>query len=955
MFSRRPVAVVFVVTAAGIGALRTGAATDTLTAGQACQAPPFEISSDPNIFSEEQENHLGDAVAERLARDFRVIEEPELTAPLAAIGDRLMKHMPPSRLRLQFHLIELPEVNAFVLPGGRIYVSRKMVSFAASEDELAGVIAHELGHLVTRQQTITISRQFRNVLNVTSVGDRADIFEKYHRLLDNAARNPNAFRQSGGHESRDQIAADRTGIFMLAAAGYDPAAYANMYDRFAETKGKTGGFFSDLFGTTSPEARRLREVIKSTATVPASCVEPKISTGADYQRWQTAVVGFAARAPKEALRGVLSRTRLEPPLRGDTTHLRFSPDGRFILAQDDSGITILTRAPLAPVFRIHAPEARNAQFTPDSGNIVFHTSDLRVERWTLTGRKLDTVHEVVVRTSCVQTLLAPDGRTLACADADFGLSLVDVASGAVVFQKKQFYEPDVLMLLNTLFGSMVSEEPDDEPSFVTLGFSTDARYFAAGFRRETNAYLQIGGQEVSLIYDLQAKAPIVPKGTARKFIATGFTFTGPDRLIAINPGNVTKSGIVALPAGEVVQEVGVFGSSLSAATKGNFLFARPMQKYLVGVLDVSKGVGTKGLITPAIDIYDDVFIAERGTGALGLYSMTDNQLRAEVALPPSTLGRVRASAVSPDLKWLAVSERSRGGVWNLTDGRRAIFMRGFRGASVDAAGRVAVDVPRFREEPRQILQVDAARAQALGAAKLGDDRTSQVGGLLFVRTPDKRGGEAAGFLFEVRDARTPGTLWSRKFGADSPERLAMDPATDRVAFIWSAATAAVRNEVRKDSTLRQQLDALKEIEGDSIVQVFEGRTGKQIGTTFIETGKGSFRVVDMASDGDWLAVEDTQDRTRIYSLSTGEMKGRVFGTDAVVHGGRSLVAVRNSSGRLSVHDTATLALREEFTFSWPVAFAAFGADGTRLLVLTTDHTAFVLDLKTTPGVVGSRR
>lgn len=106
-----------------------------------------------------------------------MIEDPEVTEYLTKIGERLTKHLPINRLRFQFFLVDLPDANAFVLPGGRIFVSRKLVAAALTEDELAGVIAHELGHLVTHESAIKTTRLFKEVLGVTSVGDRRDIFD----------------------------------------------------------------------------------------------------------------------------------------------------------------------------------------------------------------------------------------------------------------------------------------------------------------------------------------------------------------------------------------------------------------------------------------------------------------------------------------------------------------------------------------------------------------------------------------------------------------------------------------------------------------------------------------------------------------------------------------------------------------------------------------------------------
>src|SRR5262245_45082962 len=124
-------------------------------AQQPCRPPAIQISREPNIFTEEQEADLGDAIAEQLQRNFRVIEDDEVTGYLKRIGDRIVSRLPATKLRFQFFLVDLPDANAFVLPGGRIYVSRKLVAFTKSEDELAAVISHETGHLMARQHSVS--------------------------------------------------------------------------------------------------------------------------------------------------------------------------------------------------------------------------------------------------------------------------------------------------------------------------------------------------------------------------------------------------------------------------------------------------------------------------------------------------------------------------------------------------------------------------------------------------------------------------------------------------------------------------------------------------------------------------------------------------------------------------------------------------------------------------------
>ena len=937
---RRAVVVIGVFLAVGLLATPR----ELVTAQEPCRPPMPPPSAAPNIFTEAQENDLGDAIAEQLDRDLRVIDEPEITSELRRIGQRLVRHLPATSLRIQFFLIDLPDANAFVLPGGRIYVSRKLVSFSQNEDELAAVLGHELGHLVLRQQTIGFTRLLREVLKVTSLGDRKDVFGKYHALMDNAARNPGAFRRSDSHEDREQVDADRIGLFVVGAAGYDPQAHGRLFDRLMETKGNTGGFFSNLLGTTPPEARRLREMLRTEKSVPASCIDSRADTDG-YSRWQAAVVSYTGLGRKESLRRVVSQTVLEPPLRGEVTRIRFSPDGRHILAQDDAGITVLTREPFAPRFRIEAPEATSAQFTPDSKQVVFPTADLRVERWNVSDGKLAEARELVVRALCLQTALSPDGRTMACLDDNFDVALFEMATGTAMFRKKQFYTPDPFTLLQKAM-ALAGVESSADADFLSMGFSTDSRFFAASFRSRGMAEYGIGSDDDTLVYDFQTKAPVPINRNVRNLMKGGFVFTGPDRLVAFNAENSSRSAIIGLPAGTVIQQLGMFPGRLEAATRGNYLFVRPFQapKYGVGVMDVAKGQVIKASPQSAIDIYDDVFVAERVTGELALYGIAESTPRVAVALPRGLLGRLRASAVSSDLRYVAVSERSRGALWDLTKGDRiGQVPNGFRGAHFDAEQMFFADFTKFGNDGRWLVRVDPRQRQARGVVAIKEERAEQMGAFLLVTTPIMKNDIREGASLEMRDARDGKSLWTKSFPKGDPS-VWVESSSATTVFMWPAGAQTVRDEARKDPTLAKRLAALKEKQGDYFLQVIDARTGAARGALFLETGKGSFDVEDVFAVNDWVVIADSTNRVIVYSLSTGAPKGHVFGSRATVGAAAGLLCVENGPGRVRLYDLETLQMRKELTFAHAVSLSAFSPDGKRLLVLTSDQTAYVLDV-----------
>ncbi len=198
----------------------------SLASQQNCPVPPaiHPVPHELNIFSDQQEVDLGDAMAESLARRIKIIDDDKLNAYLRALGDRLIQHLPPTQLKFRFYLVELSEVNAFSIAGGRVYVARKMVALTRSDDELAGVLAHELGHIVTHQTAIQMTARLREVLRVTQVGDRADVFEKFHILLENEARKPGR----GGDEEDKQYVADQVALYAMARSGYAPHAYVDL-------------------------------------------------------------------------------------------------------------------------------------------------------------------------------------------------------------------------------------------------------------------------------------------------------------------------------------------------------------------------------------------------------------------------------------------------------------------------------------------------------------------------------------------------------------------------------------------------------------------------------------------------------------------------------------------------------------------------------------------------------
>ncbi|MGH9863674.1 MAG: M48 family metalloprotease [Candidatus Acidiferrales bacterium] len=890
---------------------------------------------------------LGDALAEHVQREFRVITDEDLTAYLTELGTRLAPHLPPTDVTYRFFLSDLPFANAFTLPGGRIYVSRKLIAFMRSEDELAGVLAHEMAHVVSRRAAINMTRIFKALLGTDQVSDRADVFAKYHRVFENIARDPKALRMSRKEEQKEQELADLTALYAVAGAGYPPEALANVWDRFAQTEGKTGNWLTDLFGATRPGGRRLRELLDNVQTLPPHCREARAQSSHEkFADWQAAVTGYSGLGRSESLHNVVLRKTLNPPIRNELNHLRFSPDGRHILAQDDTSIFVLIREPLEVRFRIDAPEAYPAQFTSESQSVVVYNRALRVETWSISNGERSGVHELVLPLkNCLKTALAPDGKTVACFDSDFHINLVDVNSNQTLVEES-LQGPTMAETLQIVLALLLGQPVDWEAvDWVHFGFSPDTRYFVAARNDSVFAY------------DLSTRAPLKLPGRIKKYLRGGFTFLTPSRLVGVNIQEPKESAVVDFPSGEVVTQVTLGRQRLSAPARGDYVLMRPIQDYALGVLDLKTDKIVTAHKTPAFDVYDEIQVAERRNGEVGLYRRDQQQPLVRLQLPRSPLGRLQAAAVSPDLGWLAVSDSHRGGVWKLVTGSRVFYTQAFGGAYFGMDGFVYADFPKHDKENHAIGRLQLGTGKVFRGAQIDDQGTltRQYGRFNTILRPGEQGGSLwRNALLRVWDIIPPTKLvWSRSFPKEAP-KLYSGSRHETLILAWPVSTSAAKEAVKENRSLQARLQTLKEKEGDYYLEVLETATGQRLGQLLVETGKGSFRISDVSAAGDWVSIADNQNRVLVYSLSAGELKGRVFGQRAEVAATVGLLCVENERGSLALYDLKSFEKRAQLDFADALSFFQFSPSGRQLFVLTANQTAYLLDVSLASQLDGTQ-
>jgi len=876
-----------------------------------------------NIFSEEQEMFLGDAEAANIEQSITIIEDPALTAYLQAIVNRLAQNLPSNQIHFRVKLIDVPTAEAFSIAGGHIYISRKIVAMTRSEDEMAGVLAHEMGHIVAHHAAIETSEEFRKVLHVTQVGDREDVTAKWNQFLSNYRRQR---MQRGDYEKaveiqeREQLQADTIALYLVTRAGYAPQAFEAFFDRLAETKGNAGGFWSNLFGTTKPDAKRLGQIIKNTPAMPKACVAALTDTAAQFDAWKKSVVEYSAAAltRQESIPGLISKRVLTERLRPETQVIRISPDGKYVLAQDDSNAFVLTRQPLQPIFRFDAGDADAGQFTPDSRGVVLlfdaFRGSPRVERWDISSQKRTEVHEVYVRDGCLVSKIAPDGKTLACLTREtddlpflkFALDLYDVATGTSFFHKK------------------------DWVSLALMAFSPDGHYFLAHSRQNTMAM------------DLFSRNPIELPGNIKSLLDVSFVFLAGDRLMGAAGGSGEKSEVVEFPGGKVIyKDLNVGGSRLQAVAHGDHVLLRPIKDHPVGIFDLKQNKLIVASKKTAIDLWDNTYIAERLDGDLQVVELSAVQPLEHVRLPDSPLGRVRASALSPDLDWLAISQKSGAGVWNLQTGQRLYYLRGFSAAYFSPDGALYADFPKYLSTERTIARAALTTPEVRPQQTIEEGkRTIETGKYLLTLLPAKESNTFADVTLELRGLTDNQLLWTKHFPHERPGYHVDFPANSLVLY-WKGSSQATHSIAQEDPAA-SALAHLKDKDSALFVQVLDLDTGRTRAQLTFDTGNHSFQVIEAIASSDRLVVADNQNRVLVYGFD-GQLKGTITGHSPEISAKADLLAVQTERGELELYDLANFQKRATYDFNSRVAFNGFSADGTRLLVLTSDQVVYTLD------------
>lgn len=230
---------------------------------------PVSGRTERTVMTEEQEIAEGRKEHQQVLAEYGAYANPRLQAYVNEVGQKLARQSHRSALQWTFTVLDSPEVNAFALPGGYVYITRGIMAYLDSEAELAAVIGHEIGHVTARhgvrqQSTATVAGLGAMLGSILVPGLNNQGGATLMQSM--------AYSITAGYGREHELQSDRLGAQYLAQAGYAPQAMIDLvgvlknqelFDaELAKKEGREPRRYHGTFATHPSNDERLKQVVR---------------------------------------------------------------------------------------------------------------------------------------------------------------------------------------------------------------------------------------------------------------------------------------------------------------------------------------------------------------------------------------------------------------------------------------------------------------------------------------------------------------------------------------------------------------------------------------------------------------------------------------------------------------------------------------------------------------------
>lgn len=220
----------------------------------------FSYPEDPQLLSIEKEERLGESYVDLILLNpmFREFENRQVDSAVRVIGDRLVEGLHDSDYNYRFVVFDSEMINAFTVPGGNILISTGLIGFCDTPEELASVMAHEMGHVEERH---VLSRLVKELgIEILTSGDQYVIGEVTGLLT------------STSFDRKQEEEADLFAAHLLEESAIEPRTLATLFRKLEEETDNELMKHFEIISTHPNFRSRIREAL---SFIPAEDFEAK--------------------------------------------------------------------------------------------------------------------------------------------------------------------------------------------------------------------------------------------------------------------------------------------------------------------------------------------------------------------------------------------------------------------------------------------------------------------------------------------------------------------------------------------------------------------------------------------------------------------------------------------------------------------------------------------------------
>jgi predicted Zn-dependent protease len=247
-----------------------------------------------SIISEQKEVAIGQKYAEQIDRSAKLVKDPVITEYVNRVEQNIARNS-DAKVPITVRVIDSPEINAFTLPGGYIYVNTGLLHAASSEAELAGVLAHETGHVACRHWASNMTKQTLLQYAMIPLIFTPMSYPVYIGISEGMNLGiPMAFLK---FSREDEAQADFLGLQYMWKAGYDPNAFLGMFAKIVEESRRQPGSVAGVFMDHPPTSDRIIKAEEEIKTILPKRSEYLVSDS-EFQGIQDRLNGLLGRMKK---------------------------------------------------------------------------------------------------------------------------------------------------------------------------------------------------------------------------------------------------------------------------------------------------------------------------------------------------------------------------------------------------------------------------------------------------------------------------------------------------------------------------------------------------------------------------------------------------------------------------------------------------------------------------------